>query len=106
MPTTVVTGSETDPDTSQYQRMDWETRRLGYKTGAATPLAAAAGALGAIITRPVAGPLFVLSSAWLHAFTIDDPVGAVPVHLVNGIWGTLAVSLFADGGFQLLNSPC
>jgi len=62
-----------------------------------------------------AGSLFVLSSVWLNAFKIDDPVGAVPVHLVNGVWGTLAVGLFATipgntgttglfagGGFQLL----
>ena len=29
---------------------------------------------------------------------IDDPVGALPVHGMAGIWGTLACGLFADGG--------
>lgn len=32
----------------------------------------------------------------LDKLKIDDPVGAVSVHLVNGIWGTIAVGLFAD----------
>jgi Amt family ammonium transporter len=69
----------------------------------------------AIIIGLVAGPLVVFSAEWMDARKIDDPVGAVPVHLVNGIWGTLAVGLFATvagntgtvglfagGGFTLL----
>lgn len=52
--------------------------------------------LSAIIIGVIAGPLVVLSAEWLDALKIDDPVGAVPVHLVNGIWGTLAVGLFAS----------
>jgi Amt family ammonium transporter len=51
--------------------------------------------LDAVIVGLVAGPLYVLSMQWLEALKIDDPVGAVPVHLVNGVWGTLAVGLFA-----------
>jgi Amt family ammonium transporter len=34
-----------------------------------------------------------------HRFKIDDPVGAVAVHGVNGIWGLLALGLFADGSY-------
>jgi ammonium transporter, Amt family len=71
--------------------------------------------LDAVIIGLVAGPLYLVSAGWLERLKIDDPVGAVPVHLVNGVWGTLAVGLFATipgntgtvglfagGGFQLL----
>ncbi len=51
--------------------------------------------LAAIIIGLVAGPLVVFGSTWLESLRIDDPVGAVPVHLINGVWGTLAVGLFA-----------
>ncbi|MBQ3426945.1 MAG: ammonium transporter [Clostridia bacterium] len=53
-------------------------------------------ALGAIIIGTVAG-LLVVFGVWLldYKLHIDDPVGAVAVHCMNGIWGTLAVGLFA-----------
>lgn len=53
-------------------------------------------ALGAAIIGFVAG-LLVVFGVWLldHKLHIDDPVGAVAVHCLNGIWGTLAVGLFA-----------
>lgn len=55
---------------------------------------------GAIILGAVAGVLVVLSVRFIDSvLKIDDPVGAVSVHAVNGAWGTLAVGLFAiDGG--------
>ena len=44
------------------------------------------------------GGLFVLfSTVLLDKLRIDDPVGAVPVHLAGGFWGTLAVGLFSEG---------
>ena len=43
----------------------------------------------------VAGILVVVSVLAFDRIKIDDPVGAVSVHLVNGIWGTLAVGIFA-----------
>ena len=47
----------------------------------------------------IAGILVVLSVEFFdHVVRIDDPVGAISVHMVNGIWGTLAVGLFSDGG--------
>jgi Amt family ammonium transporter len=52
---------------------------------------------GAVIIGLVAGVLVILSSGWLERAKIDDPVGAVPVHFVNGIWGVLAVGIFAKG---------
>ncbi|NCC32853.1 MAG: ammonium transporter [Chloroflexia bacterium] len=51
--------------------------------------------VGAVIIGLVAGPLLVFSTSWLESLKIDDPVGAVPAHLVNGVWGTLALGLFA-----------
>ncbi|WP_102289908.1 ammonium transporter [Eisenbergiella massiliensis] len=51
---------------------------------------------GAIIIGTVAG-LLVIFGIWLldYKLHIDDPVGAVAVHCLNGIWGTIAVGLFA-----------
>ena len=51
---------------------------------------------GAIVIGAVAG-LLVVFGVWFldYKLHIDDPVGAVAVHCLNGIWGTLAVGLFA-----------
>ncbi|MBP3771227.1 MAG: ammonium transporter [Treponema sp.] len=51
---------------------------------------------GAAIIGAVAG-LLVVFGIWLldYKLHIDDPVGAVAVHMMNGIWGTIAVGLFA-----------
>ena len=53
-------------------------------------------ALGAIIIGIVAG-LLVVFGVWLldYKLHVDDPVGAVAVHCLNGMWGTIAVGLFA-----------
>ena len=53
-------------------------------------------AFGAIIIGIVSG-LLVVFGVWLldYKLHIDDPVGAVAVHFCNGIWGTIAVGLFA-----------
>ncbi|MFR8169979.1 MAG: ammonium transporter [Marvinbryantia sp.] len=53
-------------------------------------------ATGSIIIGAVSGVLVVFG-VWLldNVLRIDDPVGAVAVHCLNGIWGTLAVGLFA-----------
>ena len=76
-------------------------------------------AFGATMVGIVSG-LLVIFGVWLldHVLYIDDPVGAVAVHLMNGIWGTFAVGLFATdkapestinglfygGGFELLGT--
>jgi Amt family ammonium transporter len=78
-------------------------------------------AFGAIMVGVVSG-LLVVFGVWLldHKLHIDDPVGAVAVHMMNGIWGTFAVGLFATttapeceinglfygGGFSLLGIQC
>ena len=53
-------------------------------------------ALGSIVIGAVAG-LLVVFGVWLldYKLHVDDPVGAVAVHCMNGIWGTIAVGLFA-----------
>ena len=53
-------------------------------------------ALGATIIGAVAG-LLVVFGVWFNDYVthVDDPVGAVAVHMINGIWGTIAVGLFA-----------
>ena len=53
-------------------------------------------ALGAIIIGIVAGMLVVFGVWFLdYVLRVDDPVGAVAVHCLNGIWGTISVGLFA-----------
>lgn len=75
--------------------------------------------LGALIIGAVAG-LLVVFGVWFcdNVVHVDDPVGAVAVHCCNGIWGTIAVGLFATtsapectmnglfygGGFKLLST--
>ena len=66
-----------------------------------------ADALGASIIGIVAG-LLVVFGVWLldYKLHVDDPVGAVAVHCFNGIWGTIAVGLFANPavpGYSIAN---
>jgi Amt family ammonium transporter len=49
-----------------------------------------------VVIGLIAGVLVVFSVLFFDRIKIDDPVGALSVHLTNGIWGTLAVGLFAD----------
>jgi Amt family ammonium transporter len=57
----------------------------------------------AFVIGAIGGVLSVVTSYALDRFRIDDAVGAIPVHLTPGIWGTLAVAFFADEG--LLGRP-
>lgn len=50
---------------------------------------------GAVAIGGIAGVLAVLAVFGFEKLRVDDPVGALSVHLVNGVWGTLAVGLFA-----------
>ena len=54
--------------------------------------------VGALIIGAVAGVLVVLSVLAIDRIGVDDPVGAISVHLVNGVWGTLACGLFGAEG--------
>jgi Amt family ammonium transporter len=55
--------------------------------------------VGAILIGLVAGVLVVFAVLMFDKLRVDDPVGALAVHLANGIWGTLAVGLFAVPGY-------
>lgn len=52
--------------------------------------------LSSVIIGTIGGILVVFAVIFFEKLKIDDPVGAISVHLVNGIWGTIAVGLFAD----------
>jgi Amt family ammonium transporter len=54
---------------------------------------------GSIILGGVAGIVVYLGVELLEYLRIDDPIGAVPVHMMNGIWGTLSLGLFAVGKY-------
>jgi Amt family ammonium transporter len=54
---------------------------------------------GAILLGAVAGVVVVAGAELLEYLRIDDPIGAVPVHGLCGIWGTLSLGLFASGQY-------
>jgi Amt family ammonium transporter len=54
----------------------------------------------ALAIGAVAGVLVVMSTLFVeHNLRIDDPVGAISVHGANGMWGIIALGLFADGSY-------
>ncbi|MCK5451153.1 MAG: ammonium transporter, partial [Candidatus Omnitrophica bacterium] len=55
----------------------------------------------ALIIGLIGGIIVVLGTLFLDKVHVDDPVGAVPVHMMNGIWGTLAVGLFGHKALGL-----
>jgi Amt family ammonium transporter len=63
---------------------------VGITAGADT-----VGILGSVIIGGIAGVLVVGSVVFFDKVKIDDPVGAISVHLTCGIWGTLAVGIFS-----------
>ncbi|HEX4337278.1 MAG TPA: ammonium transporter [Polyangiaceae bacterium] len=55
--------------------------------------------MSAFIIGGIAGVLVVWSVFFFDKIKIDDPVGAISVHGVNGLWGLIAVGLFSDGTY-------
>lgn len=51
-----------------------------------------------ILVGAIGGALVVFGVSFFDKLKLDDPVGALSVHLLNGIWGTLAVGIFASNG--------
>jgi len=56
-------------------------------------------AWAAVVIGLIAGILVVIGVYTLEGLKVDDPVGAVSVHGVNGIWGLISVGIFADGTY-------
>ena len=59
---------------------------------------------GSVMIGGIAGVIVILGVDLLEYLRIDDPIGAVPVHMMNGIWGTLSLGLFASGQFSAVGS--
>jgi Amt family ammonium transporter len=59
---------------------------------------------GSVMIGAIAGVIVILGVDLLEYLRIDDPIGAVPVHMMNGIWGTLALGLFASGQYSAIGS--
>lgn len=57
--------------------------------------------VGAFAIGAVAAVIVVAGLDLLESLRVDDPIGAVPVHMFAGIWGTLSLGLFASGNWGL-----
>ncbi len=83
---------------------DGHATSLGAASGvvaglvAITPAAAAVSPIGAISIGALAGILCALAVGLKYRFGYDDSLDVVGVHLVGGLWGTLAIGLFATAG--------
>jgi Amt family ammonium transporter len=58
--------------------------------------------VNSIFIGAIGGVIVVYGAVLLEKLKIDDPVSAVPVHLMNGIWGTLAIGIFGTEGIGSL----
>lgn len=61
--------------------------------------------MDAVLVGAIGGAIIVFAVAFIDKVKLDDPVGAIAVHLICGIWGTLAVGLFGSlaSGAQLVS---
>jgi Amt family ammonium transporter len=57
--------------------------------------------LSSLVIGAIAGILVVFAVLFFDRIRIDDPVGAISVHAVNGAWGTLAAGIFHIDGFSM-----
>jgi Amt family ammonium transporter len=90
----------------RYKKPDVSMSLNGALAGlvAITAGCASVSMLSAVIIGVVAGLLVVVAVETIdRKLKVDDPVGAISVHAVNGIWGTIAVGLFAQASFGEAN---
>jgi Amt family ammonium transporter len=80
----------------RYGRPDFSMTMNGILAGlvAITAPCAFVSPVGAILIGAVGGVLVVYAITALDAVRVDDPVGAIAVHGINGMWGTIALGLF------------
>jgi len=86
----------------RYGKPDISMSANGLLAGlvAITAPCAFVNSVSAVLIGTVAGVLVCVSVVFFErALKIDDPVGAISVHGVNGAWGILALGLFADGTY-------
>ena len=55
-------------------------------------------AWAAVVVGLISGPLFLFFNYYLLVLQIDDPLDAIPVHGVGGMWGTISVYIFKWDG--------
>ncbi len=87
---------------AKYGKPDPSMAANGLLAGlvAITAPCAFVNSVGAFIIGAVAGVLVCVAVLFIdQKLNIDDPVGAISVHGVNGIWGVLSLGLFADGTY-------
>ncbi|MBN1795620.1 MAG: ammonium transporter [Sedimentisphaerales bacterium] len=89
----------------KYGKPDLSMAMNGALAGlvAITAPCAAVEPWAAIVIGAIAGIVVVLGVEFLDKMQIDDPVGAVPVHGMCGIWGTIAVGIFGKKALGLAN---
>jgi Amt family ammonium transporter len=93
--------------TAMYKNFDL-TMFLNGILGGLVSITAGADQMGptdAIIIGSIGGAIIVCALAFIDKIKLDDPVGAIAVHLICGIWGTLAVGIFGElaSGSQFLS---
>lgn len=72
---------------------------------AITPACAFVSVNSSLLIGAIAGILAVLAVLFFDRLKLDDPVGVLAVHLVNGIFGTLSIGLFAQNGMIGISTP-
>lgn len=87
---------------SRFGKPDLSMMCNGLLAGAVAITAPCAfvSSFSALVIGAIGGVLVVASTLYIeHELHVDDPVGAISVHGVNGMWGVIALGLFADGTY-------
>lgn len=86
----------------KYKKPDPSMMANGMLAGlvAITAPCAFVNSLASVVIGAIAGVLVIVAAFFIdQKLKVDDPVGAVAVHGVNGLWGIIALGIFADGSY-------